>query len=193
MVSRPVQFINAPRPMNDTDGPIVNEERLEQLANASVPIMVHWSGMTRSPDKPVHPLKVFDGIEPMFSGRTTLLRLEQPEKQPSPRFCKDEGITNSPLKLEQLAKAFSSMDSKVFGKMKEERLSQLKKATRFMEVNESGSVTEVKDEQFQKVASLMVVIPLGRTTDSNAVSSINTLEPMKITELGISTEVSSVH
>ena len=51
--------------------------------------------MTRSPERLVHPLKVYDGIELMFSGRTTLLRLEQPEKQPSPKFCKDEGITNS--------------------------------------------------------------------------------------------------
>ena len=62
-----------------------------------------------------------------------------------------------------------------------------------MEVNESGSVTEAKDRQCEKVDSLMVVILLGRTTDTSVESSRKTCEPMKITELGISTEVSSAH
>ena len=109
--------------MTDTDDPMDKEERLEQLRNAPYPIEAQWSGMTRLPERLVHPPKAENGIELMFSGKTTLLRLEQLVKQPSPRFCTEEGITNSPLKLEQPEKAYSPMDSKVFGKMKEERLS----------------------------------------------------------------------
>ena len=87
--------------MYETDEPMVKEERLEQLANASYPIKVQRLGIMSSPERLVHAEKAYRGIELRFSGNATPVRPEQCEKQPSPKLISDSGNVKTPLRPEQ--------------------------------------------------------------------------------------------
>ncbi len=101
MVSKAVQSLKAPQPIFETDEPMVKEERLEQLANASYPIKVQRLGMIRSPERLVHPQKAYRGIELRFSGNSTPVRPKHCEKQFSPMLISDSGNVKTPLRPEQ--------------------------------------------------------------------------------------------
>lgn len=62
------------------------------------------------------------------------------------------------------------MDSKVLGKVMDERLSQDRKAWPFIIINESGRVMETKERQFIKVELSMTLSLLGKMTEVNAES-----------------------
>ena len=101
MASKLVQSLKAPHSMFETDEPMVKEERLEQLANASYPIKVQKLGMIRSPERLVHPQKAYRGIELRFSGNSTPVRPKHCEKQFSPMLISDSGNVKTPLRPEQ--------------------------------------------------------------------------------------------
>ena len=99
-----MQFEKADGPIILTDSPIVIDERSTQSAKAAPPILVHWSGMIRSPESPEQPLKAYSPIKEQWSG---IMRLPDnpvhPLKASDLIYDKHEGKT-TPVKPVQCVK-----------------------------------------------------------------------------------------